>query len=77
VAIPYRERAAALAKSHDIRLAIEMHPGFLVYNPETALKLREAVGDTVGVNLDSSHLFWLGLNLIQSVWQPDGQLPDG
>jgi sugar phosphate isomerase/epimerase len=63
IAIPYWKRAAAFAESHGVRLAIEMHPGFLVYNPETALKLREAVGDVVGVNLDPSHLFWLGIDL--------------
>ena len=63
VAIPYWERAAAFALSHGIRLAIEMHPGFLVYNPETAMKLRDAVGETIGVNLDPSHLFWLGIDV--------------
>ena len=63
VAIPYWKRAAAFAEVHGIRqLAIEMHPGFLVYNPETALKLREAVGETMGVNFDPSHLFWLGID---------------
>jgi sugar phosphate isomerase/epimerase len=64
VAIPYWTRAAEFAKNHGIRrLGIEMHPGFLVYNPATALKLREAVGDIVGVNLDPSHLFWLGIDV--------------
>ena len=64
VAIPYWKRAAAFAEAHGIRrLAIEMHPGFLVHNPDTALQLREAVGDTIGVNLDPSHLFWLGIDL--------------
>jgi len=64
VAIPYWKQAAAFANAHGIRhLAIEMHPGFLVYNPETALKLREAVGETIGVNLDPSHLFWLGIDV--------------
>ena len=63
VAIPYWKKAAAFAQAHGVRLAIEMHPGFLVYNPETALKLREAIGDTVGVNLDPSHLFWLGIDV--------------
>jgi sugar phosphate isomerase/epimerase len=62
VAIPYWTRAAAFAKAHGVRLAIEMHPGFLVYNPETALKLRESAGDNLGVNFDPSHLFWLGID---------------
>jgi sugar phosphate isomerase/epimerase len=64
VAIPYWRGAAAFAGSHGIRrLAVEMHPGFLVYNPATALKLREAVGESIGVNLDPSHLFWLGIDV--------------
>ena len=64
VAIPYWKRAAEFAAAHGIRkLASEMHPGFLVYNPETALRLRDAAGDAVGVNLDPSHLFWLGIDI--------------
>ena len=64
VAIPYWKRATAFAEAHGIRrLAVEMHPGFIVYNPVTALKLREAVGNTIGVNLDPSHLFWLGIDV--------------
>jgi sugar phosphate isomerase/epimerase len=74
VAIPYWERAAAFAKSHGIRLAIEMHPGFLVYNPETALKLREAAGDAIGVNLDPSHLFWLGIDVSAAIRKLDSAI---
>lgn len=29
----------------------------LVYNPEILFKLRDEVGDTVGMNFDLSHLF--------------------
>jgi sugar phosphate isomerase/epimerase len=68
VAIPYWKRAADFAQAHGIRrLAIEMHPGFLVYNPATALRLREAVGETIGFNLDPSHLFWLGVDLPSAI----------
>jgi sugar phosphate isomerase/epimerase len=64
VAIPYWKEAARFANDHGIfKLAIEMHPGFLVYNPETALRLRSAVGTTIGVNFDPSHLIWLGIDL--------------
>ena len=46
VLIPYWKEATAFAKSHGVtRIALEMHPGFCVYNPETLLKLRSAVGD--------------------------------
>ena len=68
IAIPYWREAAAFANAHGIhKLAIEMHPGFLVYNPETALKLREAVGESIGVNLDPSHLFWCGVDIPTAV----------
>ena len=42
------------------RIALEFHGWQLVYNPETLLRLRQAVGPMVGVNLDPSHLFWMG-----------------
>lgn len=63
VAVPYRKRASAYSEAHGVRFAIEMRPEPLVYNPETALKLREAAGKNVGGNLDPSHLFWLGIDL--------------
>lgn len=61
VAIPAWEKITALAKSHGVeRLALEFHGWQLVYNVETFRRLRSAVGETVGVNLDPSHLFWMG-----------------
>ena len=39
-----------------------MHPGFAVYNPETLLRLRDAVGPEIGANFDPSHLFWQGID---------------
>ena len=56
--LPYWDDAAAFARSHGIRVAIEPHPGFVVYNTASLLRLREAVGAAVGVNFDPSHLFW-------------------
>ena len=38
----------------------------LVYNPETLLRLREAVGPMIGMNLDPSHLFWMGGDPIEA-----------
>ena len=60
--IPYWKETAEFAKAHGVtKIAFEMHPGFVVYNPETLLKLREAVGDIIGANFDPSHLFWQGI----------------
>src|SRR5689334_8503210 len=38
IAIPYWIKRAKFAQDHGVKIAIEMHPGFLVYNPETLLK---------------------------------------
>lgn len=63
VLIPYWKKKAEFAKAHNVnKIALEMHPGFCVYNPETAFKLREAVGEVIGVNFDPSHLIWQGIN---------------
>ncbi len=61
--IPYWKETVAFAKEHNVhKFALEMHPGFCVYNPESALKLREAVGPEIGVNFDPSHLIWQGVD---------------
>ncbi|MCI5772560.1 MAG: sugar phosphate isomerase/epimerase [Clostridiales bacterium] len=68
VLIPYWKKMAAFANDHGIyKIAFEMHPGFCVYNPETMLRIREAVGSTLGANLDPSHLFWQGIDPCEAV----------
>lgn len=61
--IPYWRRESAFAAKHHVRLGFEMHPGFVVYNPATLLRLREECGESVGANFDPSHLFWQGVNI--------------
>jgi sugar phosphate isomerase/epimerase len=65
--IPYWTRHAQFAKDHGVKIAIEMHPGFVVYSPETMLKLRHAVGNTVGCNYDPSHMFWQSIDPIKAI----------
>lgn len=66
VAIPAWENIVKLAQGHGVEhLALEFHGWQLVYNVETFLRLREAVGETVGVNLDPSHLFWMGADPLE------------
>jgi sugar phosphate isomerase/epimerase len=60
--IPYWKVEAKQAAASGLRVALEMHPGFVVYNPETLLRLREACGPAVGCNFDPSHLFWQGID---------------
>lgn len=66
-AIPYWTEEAAFARETGVRVAIEPHPGFLVYNPETALRLREACGPEIGVNFDPSHFVWQGIDPLLAV----------
>lgn len=63
VLIPYWQDAARIAKQHGVKVALEMHPGFCVYNTETMLRLRKATDDVIGANLDPSHLFWQGMDV--------------
>lgn len=63
VLIPYWQSAADIAKAHGVsKIALEMHPGFAVYNPASLLRLRNAVGDIIGANFDPSHLIWQGMD---------------
>ena len=62
-AIPYWTKAAAFARDHGVKVALEAHPGFIVYNVESALKLRAACGENLGVNFDPSHFFWQGVDV--------------
>ncbi len=65
--VPYWSAEAAFAKAHGVRIGFEMHPGFVVYNTETLLKLRAACGSAVGANLDPSHLFWQGMDPVEVI----------
>lgn len=66
-AIPYWQAQCDFAGAHGVKIALEMHPGFLVYNPETALRLRSATGPELGVNFDPSHLFWQGIDPVRAI----------
>ena len=65
--IPYWCGAARFAGEHGVKVALEAHPGFIVYNVDSALRLRAAVGPNVGVNFDPSHLFWQGVDVAAAI----------
>ncbi|MBQ3870219.1 MAG: sugar phosphate isomerase/epimerase [Clostridia bacterium] len=68
VLIPYWKKTAEYCKAHGVtKIAFEMHPGFCVYNTETLLKLRAAVGDIIGANFDPSHLIWQGMDICEAI----------
>jgi sugar phosphate isomerase/epimerase len=61
VAVPAWKKLVAMAKDCGVkRIALENHAQQLVYNPETLIMLRREVGPTIGMNLDPSHLLWMG-----------------
>ena len=65
--IPYWREAGPMAADHGVKLGFEMHPGFVVYNPGTLLRLRDAVGPMICANLDPSHLFWQQIDPILTI----------
>jgi sugar phosphate isomerase/epimerase len=64
---PYWVKHAAFAEQYGVRVAIEMHPGFVVYSPETMLRLRSIAGPSVGCNYDPSHMFWQSIDPIAAI----------
>ncbi len=75
VLIPYWKEKVKFANAHGVtKIALEMHPGFCVYNPETLLRLRAAVGDTIGANFDPSHLIWQGMDIVAAIRELEGAI---
>jgi sugar phosphate isomerase/epimerase len=65
--LPYWTRQARVAADHGCSLCFEMHPGDVVFNPATLLRLRAEVGPTVGCNFDPSHLVWQGIDPLEAM----------
>lgn len=73
VAVPWWQSFARHAKEHGIeKIALEEFPSQLVYNPDTLLRLRNAVGDIIGMNLDPSHLIAMGADPIAAARKLEG-----
>jgi sugar phosphate isomerase/epimerase len=65
VAIPYWKELVKLAEECGVeKIALENFSYQLVWNPETLFRLRDAVGPMIGLNLDPSHLIWMGADPI-------------
>jgi len=65
--IPYWSRASRFAADHGVKVALEAHPGFVVYNVDTLLRLRASAGTNLGINLDPSHFFWQGIDIPSAI----------
>jgi sugar phosphate isomerase/epimerase len=64
---PYWKEAARACRNAGVRVAIEMHPNFVVYNPETMMRLRAIAPKVIGCNFDPSHMFWQGVDVVTAI----------
>ena len=75
VAIPYWNELVKEANNNGIdRICIEQHASQIVYNVETLIRLRDAVGETVGVNFDPSHMLWMGGDPLRGIRRMKGMI---
>ena len=75
VALPYWRDLVNYARENGIeKICVEQHAHQLVYNTETLLKLRDAVGEIVGVNFDPSHALWMGGDPLRAIHQLRGAI---
>jgi sugar phosphate isomerase/epimerase len=65
--IPYWTAESRFAGDHGVIVGIEMHPGFVVYNPATLVRLRQECGSAIAANFDPSHLFWQGIDPVVAI----------
>ncbi len=68
VALPFWRDIDARAAAAGVKVAIEMHPHNIVFNPPTLQRLVSETGAThVGAEMDPSHLFWQGIDPVTAV----------
>lgn len=66
--VPFWKDIQARAADADVKVALEMHPTNIVYNPATMIRLAESVNAThIGAEMDPSHLFWQGIDPVLAV----------
>ncbi|WP_152391821.1 sugar phosphate isomerase/epimerase family protein [Paenibacillus guangzhouensis] len=65
--IPYWTETGKYASDRGVKIALELHGGFSVHTPANLLRLREAVGEVIGANLDPSHMWWQGIDPVQAI----------
>jgi sugar phosphate isomerase/epimerase len=68
VAVPFWREVERRAAAAGVRVALEMHPHNLVFNPATLVRLIERTGArNNGAEMDPSHLFWQGMEPIVGI----------
>lgn len=75
IIVPYWKGLVKFANDRGIRkLCLELHGHQAVYNPASFKRLRDAVGEAVGVNYDPSHPMWMGADPLAGVRQLAGAI---
>ncbi|NPV86627.1 MAG: sugar phosphate isomerase/epimerase [Anaerolineae bacterium] len=65
--IPYWKELGKYAEDKGVRIALEMHGGYSVHSPATAIRMRKETGCVaLGANLDPSHMWWQGIDPAQA-----------
>lgn len=68
VAVPFWREMDSLARDNGVKIALELHPQNLVFNPSSMRELVSRAETTnIGVELDASHLFWQQMDPIAVV----------
>jgi sugar phosphate isomerase/epimerase len=66
--IPFWKEMAQFARRHNVKhFCFELHPGDMLYNPESLFKLREAVGEEICCNYDMSNIEWQGIDTLAAI----------
>lgn len=66
--IPYWKKMGKYAEEKGVKIAMEMHGGYSVHSPFTAIKMRrETHCEAIGVNLDPSHMWWQGIDPVKAI----------
>ena len=66
--IPFWQEMADFARQHNVKyFCFELHPGDMVYNPESLLKLRKEVGEEICCNYDPSNIEWMGIDTLEAI----------
>ncbi|MGO8692558.1 MAG: sugar phosphate isomerase/epimerase family protein [Rectinemataceae bacterium] len=61
--VPYWHDMGMYAEDKGVKIALEMHGGYSVHSPATAIRLRrESRSPAIGANLDPSHMWWQGID---------------
>jgi sugar phosphate isomerase/epimerase len=65
--VPFWKEMGKYAADKGVKIALEMHGGYSVHSPATAIRLRRETGSkAIGANLDPSHMWWQGIDPAQA-----------